>query len=52
VRRNSVVKGDVDPADVLKAEVEELWESISWNTAVLAKYHAFPESLLTKKVAA
>jgi hypothetical protein len=46
VRRNSVVKGDVDPADVLNAEVEELWASISWKTAALAKYNAFLESLL------
>ena len=46
VRRGSVVKDDVDPADVLEAEVEKLQASISWNTAALAKYHAFLESLL------
>jgi hypothetical protein len=46
VRRSSVVGDDVDPADVLEAEVETLQASISWNTAALAKHKAFLESLL------
>lgn len=37
-----------DPADVLKAEVEELQASISWNTAALAKHKSFLESLLNE----
>ena len=52
VRRNSVVKGDVDPVDMLKSEIEELQASIDCNPSALAKYQAFLESLLTKKVAA
>jgi hypothetical protein len=46
VRRSFVVKDDVDPSDVLEAEVEELQAKISWSTDLLAKHKAFLESLL------
>jgi hypothetical protein len=47
VRRNSVVKDDVDPAEVIEVEVEDLLASIDWTTEALAKYHACLESLLS-----
>jgi hypothetical protein len=45
VRRSFVVKDDVDPSDVLEAEVEELQAKISWSADSLAKHKAFLESL-------
>jgi hypothetical protein len=41
-----VVEDNVDLADVLEVEVEQLEVSISWNTDALAKHKAFLESLL------
>lgn len=42
----TLVDDDVDPAEVLRAEVQQLQASISWNTSTRAKYKAFLESLL------
>jgi hypothetical protein len=43
-----VVEDDVDPADVLEVEIENLLASISWNPFALAKHKAFLESLLNE----
>jgi hypothetical protein len=43
-----LVEYPVDPADVLKGEVEELQRSISWDADALAKHKAFLESLLNE----
>jgi hypothetical protein len=43
-----LVEDDVDPADVLESEVEELQASISWNPDALAKHKAFLKSLLNE----
>jgi hypothetical protein len=43
-----LVEDNVDPADVLEAEVEELQASVSWNTDALAKHKTFLEALLNE----
>lgn len=43
---------DVDEADVLLAEIEELEEQISWNDVALEKRKAFLESLAGGREAA
>jgi hypothetical protein len=47
-----VVEEDVDPVDVLMAEVEELEAGISWNMEALAKHKAFLTSLGAEQAAA
>jgi hypothetical protein len=41
-----VVESNVDPVDVLNAEVKDLEAQVTWNTTSLAKRKAFLESLL------
>lgn len=41
-----VMEEDVEPFDVLQADIKELESQISWNTGALAKHKAFLESLL------
>ncbi len=41
-----VVEHNVDPADLLEAEVEQLQARITWNTDTMAKHKAFLELML------
>jgi hypothetical protein len=44
-----LVEDDVDPFDVLKADVKQLEAHILWNTDALAKHKSFLESLLNER---
>lgn len=47
-----VAETDVDPNDVLQAQVKELQNTISWDAEALTKQKAFLESLIETAVAA
>lgn len=43
-----IIETELDPAEVLEAEVEELAACVNWNADALAKHKAFLESLLSE----